>query len=143
MTPNPKEEGEMEVEGGCYCGEVRYRATGEPTMKAQCFCRECQTFTGGDSMLGLGMPPEGFELTKGELKDFQRSDLENAVTRQFCPNCGTHVASRPMPGMLILKIGTLDDPSVFEGPQMAIFTCDAQTYHRLPTDVPTFERVPG
>ena len=45
--------------------------------------------------------------------------------------------------MLILKIGTLDDPSVFEGPQMAIFTCDAQDYHEVPTGIPTFEKVPG
>ena len=133
----------MAIEGGCYCGALRYQVEGEAIMKGQCFCRECQYITGGDSLLVLGMPEAGFRVTSGELKSFQRSDLENAVTRQFCPTCGTHVASRPMPGMLILKIGTLDDPSVFEGPQMAIFTCDAQAYHRLPTEIPTFERVPG
>jgi len=26
---------------------------------------------------------------------------------------------------------------------MAIFTCDRQSYHRLPDGVPSFERVPG
>ena len=31
----------MKLEGGCYCGEVRYVAEGEPTLKAQCHCREC------------------------------------------------------------------------------------------------------
>ena len=38
-------------------------------------------------------------------------------------------------------VGTLDDPSVFEGPQMAIYTCDAQKYHAVPTDIPTFEKM--
>ena len=43
----------------------------------------------------------------------------------------------------MLKVGSLDDLSVFDGPQMAFFTCDAQPYHRIPTDIPTFEKMPG
>ena len=133
----------MKIEGGCYCKEVRYESTGDIGMRAQCFCRECQYITGGDSLLGIGVPEDGFKVTRGALKDFKRTDIENAVTRQFCPNCGTHVTTRPMPGMVIIKVGTLDDPSIFEGPQMAIFTCDKQDYHRLPEGVPAFERMPS
>ena len=48
-----------------------------------------------------------------------------------------------MPGAVLLKVGTLDDPSVFGAPQMAIFTIDEQSYHRVPEGVPTFERLPG
>jgi hypothetical protein len=43
----------------------------------------------------------------------------------------------------LLKVGTLDDPSVFGGPQMAIFTIDKQSFHQLPDGVPSFERTPG
>ena len=37
----------MKLEGGCYCGALRYVAEGEPAMKAECHCRECQYITGG------------------------------------------------------------------------------------------------
>ena len=133
----------MEIEGGCYCKQVRYKASGDIGMRLQCFCRECQYITGGDSLMAIGVPEAGFEVTKGELKGFQRTDIENAVTREFCPNCGTHMTTRAMPGMVILKIGSLDDPSLFEGPQMAIYTCDKQDYHHVPEGVPTFEKMPS
>ena len=100
---------------GCYCGEVRYEAEGDPVMKAQCFCRECQYITGGDSLLVMGVPEAGFKVTKGSLKGFQRKDIENAVTREFCPNCGTHMTTRGMPGVVMIKVGTLDDPAGFRG----------------------------
>jgi hypothetical protein len=32
----------MRLEGGCYCGAVRYVAEGEPVLRAQCDCRTCR-----------------------------------------------------------------------------------------------------
>ena len=101
----------MKLEGGCYCGAVRYVAEGEPSLKAQCHCRECQYISGGSANMFLLMPPDGFRYTKGTPKTFSRSDLENPVTREFCAECGTHLTTR-RPGLpaVILKVGTLDDP---------------------------------
>lgn len=134
----------MRLEGGCYCGEVRYVAEGEPMMKAQCHCRECQYITGGAPNLFMAMPLGGFSFTAGEPKQFKRGDLERPVVREFCPNCGTHLVTRP-PGFpaAIVKVGTLDDPSLFGGPQMAIYTCDQQSFQPIPEGVKTFERLPG
>ena len=134
----------MEIEGGCYCGAVRFKAEGDAMFRGQCHCRECQYISGGAPNLVMGMPEAGFEYTKGAPKAFRRSDLENPVTREFCAECGTHLASRA-PGMplALLKVGTLDDPAEFGGPQMAIYTVDMQSFHQVPEGCATFERMPG
>jgi hypothetical protein len=134
----------MVLEGGCYCGAVRYRAEGDPMMQAQCHCRECQYITGGAPNMFMAMPIAGFNYTKGAPKQFKRSDLERPVTREFCAECGTHLATRP-PGFpaVIIKVGTLDDPDQFEGPTMAIYTVDRQSFHHIAEGLPAFERLPG
>ena len=96
----------MKLEGGCYCGEVRYEAEGEPIMKAQCHCRECQYITGGSPNMFVLMPLTGFKYTKGTPKQFSRSDLEKPVTREFCAECGTHMVTRPNVPAIVLKVGT-------------------------------------
>jgi hypothetical protein len=132
----------MNIEGGCYCKQVRYKAEGEPMIKAECFCRECQYITGGGGLVIMAMPTEGFEITKGAVKDFKRDDLDRAVTRQFCPNCGTHLFTRA-PGFeaaVIIKVGSMDDPSLFEKADSINFACDAQPYHRLTMDIPVYQK---
>jgi hypothetical protein len=133
----------MKLEGGCYCGKIHYVAEGEPMLKAQCHCRECQYISGGSPNMFALMPIDGFSYTKGEPRKFSRSDLDHPVTREFCAECGTHLITR-RPGLpaVVLKIGTLDDPTLFDGPQMAIFTVDKQPFHQIPVGMPTFERMP-
>ena len=134
----------MKLEGGCYCGALRYKAEGEPMMKGQCHCRECQFISGGDANVFVAMPIAGFAYTKGTPKTFSRNDLETPVTREFCANCGTHIVTRP-PGFpaVIIKVGTLDDPKAFGDPKMAIYTIDKQSFHHIPEGMPAFERLPG
>jgi hypothetical protein len=133
----------MKLEGGCYCGAVRYESVGEPTLKAQCHCRECQYITGGGPNLFLLMPREGFRYVKGAPKQFARSDIENPYTREFCGVCGTHLVTRRDDlAAVVVKVGTLDDPKQFGGPMMAFFTIDKQPFHVLPEGVPSFERLP-
>ena len=133
----------MKLEGGCYCGSIRYVAEGEPKLKAQCHCRECQYFSGGSPNMFMLMPVDGFSFTRGTPKQFTRSDLEGAVTREFCGECGTHLLTR-RPGLspVIIKIGTLDDPTLFGAPQMAIYTVDKQPFHMIAEGIPSFERLP-
>ena len=133
----------MRLEGGCYCGNLRYVAEGEPMMKAQCHCRECQYITGGSPNMFIAMPIDGFKYTKGTPKQFARSDLPRPVTREFCPECGTHVVTRPQRPVVVVKVGSLDNPALFGGPDMAIYTIDKQSFHHIPDGLPAYERLPG
>lgn len=132
------------IEGGCYCGAIRYEVTGKPVLKAQCHCRECQYISGGGPNYFMTVPSDGFAYTRGTPAQFTRDDLEHPVTREFCPKCGTHLTTQLYRRkMVVVKVGTFDDPEAFRGPKAAIYTCDQQSFHVIPEDVPQFERLPG
>jgi hypothetical protein len=135
----------MKIEGGCYCGALRYKAEGKPVLKAQCHCRACSHISGGAPNYFMLMPPEGSAYTKGTPKQFKRPDIENAVTREFCETCGTHILTR-RPGLaqIVLKAGTIDDPALdYGGPKIAIYTSEKQPFHLIAEGVPAFDRVPN
>jgi hypothetical protein len=135
----------MAITGRCYCGEVRYEAEGAPQFKGQCHCRECQYISGGAENLFMTMPANGFRYVRGEPKRFTRADLAAPATREFCATCGTHLATRTphFAAIVIVKVGTLDDPSVFGGAQAAVWTSDAPPYHRIPDGITKFPGFPG
>lgn len=135
----------MKIEGGCYCGAVRYEVSSQPVFNGQCHCRECQYISGGNPNVCVAIPESGFRYIKGAPRQFKRKDLENAVTREFCGECGTSLLTRApgLPGTVIIKVGTLDNPAVFGNPQVAIFTIDKQPFHHIPPGLPSFERMPG
>ncbi len=133
----------MKISGGCYCGSLRYEANGDIEASIQCHCRECQYITGGNPNVIMIMPLSGFEFVKGIPKTFKRKDIEKAVTRLFCENCGTGIGTKNpnRPNSIILKVGTFDDPSIFK-PDIAIFTIDKQKFHYIEDGLKSFERRP-
>ncbi|MBV1686146.1 GFA family protein [Novosphingobium sp. G106] len=133
----------MQLTGGCYCGAVRYVAEGEPTLRAQCHCRECQYITGGGPNYFMMMPQDGFRYVAGTPASFARSDIANPVTREFCGTCGTHLVTRlkAFPSV-VLKVGGLDDPASYGQPQAAIFLVDRQPFHLVPEGVAEFATTP-
>jgi len=129
--------------GGCYCGAVRYAISLPPLVKGQCHCRACQRMSGGAPQYFLLIPSNGFEWTAGTPKHFSHPDVEGAVTRYFCETCGTQlVTTRPDMAGVVVKVGTLDDPSGF-APRVAICHADALDFHMVPDEITVFEGLPG
>ena len=134
----------MKLEGGCYCGAVRYVAEGEPIVEgAMPLPRVPVHHAAARRTCSCSCRPTASATPRATPKTFARSDLEKPVTREFCAECGTHLVTR-RPGLpaVILKVGTLDDPGLFGTPQMAIYTVDKQAFHHIPDGLPTFERLP-
>jgi len=110
------------VTGGCLCGAVRYAYDGEIGTAGYCHCADCRKISG--SAFGISVPVEaaGFRITQGTPKSFTKpGDSGRPVTRSFCPECGSPLYTTPpaRPGVLFLKAGSLDDPSVVKPDRQA------------------------
>ena len=74
------------VEGGCLCGAVRYRASGESDHPTLCHCNSCRRAAGAPVVAWTTFPPSRFEFTKGTPARYRSSP---PVVRTFCSTCGT------------------------------------------------------
>ena len=133
----------MKIEGGCLCGDIRFIANGDPLGSIQCHCRQCQYITGGHPNVLMIMPMKTFQFIKDIPKIYKRKNKNNAYSRLFCQNCGTAIGTLnpDKPDTIILKIGTFDDPSIFE-PKIAIFTSEKQKFHHIDDNVKSFLKRP-
>mmetsp|Transcript_6957 Transcript_6957/g.11153 ORF Transcript_6957/g.11153 Transcript_6957/m.11153 type:complete len:144 (-) Transcript_6957:160-591(-) len=128
--------------GGCYCGAVRFSLSERPVLQGQCHCRACQHIAGGAPQYFMLIPRDGLHWKGQGCATYQRSDLLAAVTRYFCPTCGTHIATRrPDQSEWVLKVGTLDDTSQF-APRVAICHAQAPGFHMVPDGIPVFDDIP-
>jgi hypothetical protein len=105
----------MHLEGGCLCGAIRYTSSGEPFRQFVCHCRDCQRSGGSAFHIGIAVPRDGFHLAQGELQTYDSaSDSGRRIKRRFCPTCGSGVLNEPdvWSDYVVIRVGTLDDPSV-------------------------------
>ena len=135
----------MAFTGGCYCGAVRYECDGPVQMRGLCFCRTCQMISGGAGNMFIGVMADAFRYIKGEPKEFAHPDRDAPPVRSFCATCGVHLTSRSPKavGGVLIRVGTLDDPGAFEGPQLVVWTSEMQVFHQLPPGVPNYPKFPG
>jgi hypothetical protein len=129
-----------EREGGCSCGEVRYRLTSEPMFVHCCHCLNCQRQTGSAFVINLLIETDRVELLAGDPQpiDVPRDD-GSAQTVFRCAACQVAVFSQyGHPGFRFVRAGTLDDPSAV-APDVHIFTRSKVPWVTLPESAPAFE----
>ena len=80
---------ELEYEGGCLCGAVRFRAAGPASNATLCHCTSCRRAAGAPAVAWVTFPASRFTLTRGDPVRYRSSPL---VIRTFCGRCGTPIA---------------------------------------------------
>ncbi len=103
----------MSQEGGCQCGEVRYRIETGPWTLYACHCSECRKQSASAFGLSLQVDRDSFVLLSGSPKSWTRpTDSGRSLTCLFCPTCGSRVwhEMSPTSERITVKGGSLDEP---------------------------------
>jgi hypothetical protein len=127
------------MEGGCACGELRYRLRWPPLFVHCCHCLNCQRQTGSAFVINVLIESDRVELLAGapERVPVPRSGSKRQQIYR-CPECGTAVWSTyTRKSVLFVRAGTLDDPSAVE-PDVHIFTRSKVPWLTLPESTPSF-----
>lgn len=123
------------MEGGCSCGEVRYRLVSEPMIVHCCHCSWCQRETGSAFVLNAVIERDRIELLAGEpelVMTPSASGKGQEIAR--CPTCRvavwSHYAGAGRRGAFV-RCGTLDDRAAVV-PDVHIFTGSKLPWLDLP-----------
>jgi hypothetical protein len=100
------------VQGGCFCGAVRYEVDDGLLMYRYCYCSRCRKMRGTAHASNIFVEPDALRWLAGE-DTVKRFDLEGArFGNNFCPNCGSPVPRLTTGGKsYLIPAGSLDaDP---------------------------------
>lgn len=129
------------LEGGCLCGNIRFRATQAPLRMLICHCTFCQRMTGSSSYAESLFPIEAVEFTCGEPRKYEHTSDESGkkVYVEFCANCGTTLGLtfQRWPELRAISRGCYDNPNAV-GVTANIWARSAQSGVALPSGIDCF-----
>tara|TARA_R110000764_G_scaffold156109_1_gene244061 strand:+ start:278 stop:691 length:414 start_codon:yes stop_codon:yes gene_type:complete len=126
------------IQGGCLCGGVRYRISGELEPIQLCHCQQCRKAQGTPFVSNIPLSRSQFELLSGEglLKAYASSPGKERV---FCSHCGSPLYSQRSsdPEAIRLRAGSLDEaPDV--RPAFHAYTASAANWWQIHDDLPQY-----
>lgn len=129
--------------GKCLCGAVNFSIAEDPVAVRVCWCRDCQHLSGNGT---VNMLVATSALTHaGRLAEFSSAARSgNLITRQFCPQCGTHLFawSSARPQFRVVRVGNLDEPSSV-APSVNIWASSAPAWACLDPALPRVDQQPA
>jgi hypothetical protein len=84
----------MEIDGGCHCGRVTYRAEIDPGRVSICHCTDCQNLTGSPYRVTVICSADQIRMTGAVARVYAKTG-DNGRTRfqHFCGECGSPLFS--------------------------------------------------
>jgi hypothetical protein len=130
--------GEDLREGGCLCGGVRYRVSGDPRTSAICHCVSCRRASGAQSVAWVVFPSTAFSFVSGEPAEY-RSSAE--ASRTFCARCGTSLTYQHDGNLDSIDVtaASLDLPDEFP-PTRHVWVEDKVAWESVDDGLPRSER---
>ncbi len=97
-------------EGGCHCGEVRFRAPVDLDLVSWCSCTVCTK----KGILHLTVIPTDFELLRGKNALTAYTFGTGVAQHTFCTHCGMHAfyIPRSRPDRITINARCLDNIDV-------------------------------
>jgi hypothetical protein len=98
--------------GGCQCGAVRYRISGDPVEIYVCHCLECRHQSASAFGISVIVRAADLSLERGATRVWSRpTDTGRVLDCTFCPACGSRLW-HASPGEVVVSVkgGSLDDP---------------------------------
>jgi hypothetical protein len=126
------------AEGGCLCGAVRYRVTGDAVAATLCHCGSCRRASGGTNVAWAVFENERFEWLSGEPQCYSSSP---GIEWLSCGRCGSLVGYRrsSRPDHMDITTATLDEPDLYP-PSVEIWVSEKIGWDHLHPDLPKRER---
>jgi hypothetical protein len=122
-------------EGGCLCGAVRFKATGEPINVRICHCRNCQKATGSPFYARALYPQTALEV-EGATGSYPSSAT---LDRVFCKACGTRLFSWRKNGAAAVALAAFDDRHAF-APTEHIWVSEKMNWVKIDDGLPQYPK---
>ncbi|NHZ98015.1 GFA family protein [Massilia sp. CCM 8734] len=99
----------MRLQGGCYCGAVRYETSERMFHQTMCHCPSCRRLSGAPHVAWFSVARADYRVTAGTPAQFASSA---GVMRSFCGACGTQLtyARSDTPDQIDVTTCSLDEP---------------------------------
>ncbi len=112
----------LPLDGGCRCGQVRFRVSAIPIMTMACHCTGCQRMSSSAYSLSTAIPREGFDVLEGAPVI---GGLHGASRHHFCPHCMSWMFTEPegLDFMVNVRPTMLDDNRWF-APYVETYTSE-------------------
>jgi len=122
-------------EGGCFCGNTRYRLAAEPFSVCFCHCESCCRASGGASVPWASVAKRNFEFHGADPVRYQSS---KGVVRTFCGRCGTSLTyEQTAEDSIDITLVTLDEPGSLP-PTCHIWVSDKPPWLHISDGLPQY-----
>ena len=136
-----------EQEGGCVCGAVRFRASGEPLRVTVCHCAWCQRRTGSAFGIEVVFNDDQVALAGENIASYRHVSDESGrwLDISFCSRCGGNLgfSLEAAPGIRTLPAGAFDDPAWVHTKRTKfrhVYVRSQRDWSELSSDVEVYER---